>query len=76
LLFFIFVVIDCGIPKQAPGSSYVLPSVTTLGSFFDFTCQSDTREGQTQAGSDSRVYCLKEGYWDFGNLQCTGKIQN
>ncbi|XP_060563936.1 uncharacterized protein LOC132723281, partial [Ruditapes philippinarum] len=64
-------VIDCGLPKLAPGSSYALPSVTTLGSSFDFTCQTDTREGLTQAGHASLVYCLKEGYWDFGNLQCT-----
>ncbi|XP_053380898.1 uncharacterized protein LOC123562053 [Mercenaria mercenaria] len=64
-------VVDCGTPKQEPGSNYGVVSNTLFGNSFQFTCGSNTRKGQTNAGSASTVTCLKEGYWDFGSLQCT-----
>ncbi|KAL4239882.1 Calcium ion binding [Mactra antiquata] len=65
--------VDCGVPEQYPGTNNYIYSSTKYNAQFEFTCADGSRAiGTTSEGSESTVKCLASGYWDFGNLQCTG----
>ncbi|KAJ8319085.1 hypothetical protein KUTeg_004176 [Tegillarca granosa] len=72
--YLLLLVISCGDPGMEPGANYTRPSSFVFDSQFQFSCSNLYRlEGNSSKG-DQTVQCEADGNWDFGTLQCVGKL--